>query len=146
MVEILKKAIPSNRMRVKEVLLPTNYSPLLGTGIDVMSLPEGNLACPKCKEYRFECWVYLDNHRIEMGCMNCNWPCRLLFPLDVSIPGNTGRFTCSRKRAGGKPVDHSKKAMILIHNIDTISIGCELCSNEMIIKLRKAQGLIIPDA
>lgn len=146
MVAILKGEIANNRLRVKSVDIPTNYSPLLGTGIDVTTLPEGHLACPKCKEYRFECWVYLDNHRIEMGCIRCNWPCRLLFPLDVSIPGNNGRFTCSRTRAKGKPVDHRRKGMILIHNIDIISIGCELCSNEMIIKLKKAQGLIIPDA
>lgn len=146
MVAILKRELPNNRMRVKEVSLPMRESPLLGYGIDVMTLPEGHLSCPKCKEYRFEAWVYLDNHRIEMGCMRCNWPCRLLFPLDVSIPGNNGRFTCSRTRAKGKPVDHRKKGMILIHNIDTISIGCELCSNEMIIKLRKAQGLTIADA
>lgn len=143
MTAILKKLLPSNRMRVKEVNLPLATSEILGNGIDVTTLPEGHLSCPKCSHYKFECWVYLDNHRIEMGCLDCGWSCRLLFPMDISLPGRNGKYACTRRIVKGKRVDHSRKGMILIHNTDVISIGCEACSNQMIIKLESKSNLIL---
>ena len=124
------------RLRVKEVQLAQSESKILGTGIDVMTLPDGHLSCSKCSGYKFECWVYLDNHRIEMGCMGCGDSCRLLFPYDISLPGNGGRYSCKR---------HPKGAMIVIHNTDVLCIGCELCSSQMLIQLRTKSNLILAD-
>lgn len=123
------------RLRVKETQLSAPISPVLGAGIDVMTLPEGHMACWKCKGYKFECWLYGDAHRIEMGCIDCNENYRLLFPLDVVLPEKQGRFTCFR---------HPQKHFIVIHNIDTLSIGCEQCRTEINIQLRNKNGLIIP--
>lgn len=122
-----------SRLRVKEVELPASSSPILGAGIDVMTLPEGHLSCVKCHGHRFECWLYGDNHRLEMGCMKCNENYRLLFPMDVKWPQRHGRFVCQR---------HPTKAMILIHNIDVVSIGCELCKTEIDIFLDTKTNLI----
>lgn len=133
MVNFLKRE--KTKMRVREVSLPASISPLLGMGIDATTLPEGHLSCTKCKRHLFECWLYGDNHRIEMGCMECNENYRLLFPLDVELPVKQGRFTCRR---------HPEKGMVLIHNMDTVCIGCEKCYTEIRIPLKKAQGLIIP--
>lgn len=144
-ITLLKKE--HSRMRVKEVQLPSNTSPILGTGIDVMTLPEGHLSCIKCKGYKFECWVYLDNHRIEMGCMNCGESYRLLFPLDISLPGSSGRYVCLRKRdSKGRPTDHSNKGMILIHNSGYLGIGCEACKTQLTVILKTQSNIIIPDA
>lgn len=126
------------RLQVKEVSVPLSTSPLLGTGIDVMTLPEGHLSCPQCKGHLWECWVYLDNHRLEMGCQKCGYSCRLLFPLDVPLVfKNTGRFTCKR---------HPSNGMVLIHNIDTICVGCEKCFTEIRIKLKTENNLIVADS
>jgi len=136
-----------SRLRVNDVSLPLATSELLGSGIDVMTLPEGHLSCAKCGKHLFECWVYLDNHRIEMGCMNCGASYRLLFPLDVDLlspfSGKSGRFSCLRRKKGH--FLHQNKGMVLIHNVDTICIGCELCNSEVQIKLKKAEGLILAD-
>lgn len=134
MVTILTKN--KTRLRVKEVNLPMIDSPILGYGVDVTALPEGHASCPQCGKHLFECWLYGDNHRIEMGCMECNANYRLLFPLDVNMPAQQGRFTCKR---------HPEKGMVLIHNVDVISIGCESCYTEIDIKLKKAQGLTIAE-
>lgn len=123
-------------LAVKDVLLPLSTSKVLGSGIDVTALPEGHLSCIQCKKHLFECWLMGDNFRIEMGCINCNASYRLLFPLDVIMPEAKGRFTCKR---------HPNNGMILIHNVDVISIGCEKCYTEIDIKLRKAQGLILAE-
>lgn len=122
------------RMRVKEIALPFISSPILGHGIDVTALPEGHLSCPMCKKHLFEASLYGDNHRIEMGCISCNWSCRLLFPLDVSLPEKQGRFTCKK---------HPTKGMVCIHNVDTISIGCESCKTEINIKVKTKSNLIL---
>lgn len=140
----------TTRMRVKETSLPQNNSGvLLGRGIDVTNLPEGHLCCSKCHGYKFECWMFGDNRRIEMGCIECGESERLLFPLDVELAKATptqylgqynalgeGRFQCRR---------HPDKAMVLIHNVDVVSIGCECCFTEMNICLRKAKGIILTD-
>jgi hypothetical protein len=70
----------------------------------------------------------------------------LLFPLDVSLSpfGKQGRFTCQRKRgAKGEEVDHTSLGFILIHNIDVISVGCEGCSTEVLIKTKTKTDLIV---
>lgn len=133
-ITLLKKQ--HTRLRVKEVILPASESPVLGVGVDVMHLPEGHLNCIKCKGHLWECWVYTDNHRLEMGCVGCGWSTRLLFPLDVSLSpfGASGRWTCRK---------HPSLACVLIHNVDCINIGCERCFRDVTIKLRKAQGLIV---
>lgn len=133
MIHILKKE--KTRLRVKQVNLPAHESPILGVGVDVMTLPEGHACCSKCSGHLFECWVYGDNHRVELGCLQCGHPTRYLFPLDVDMPNKQGRFTCNR---------HPDKGMVLIHNIDIISIGCEKCYTEIDFKLKNKHGLIIP--
>lgn len=122
------------KLVVREVPLAMPDSPLLSTGIDVTTIPQGHLCCWKCHKHLFECWVYGDNHRVEMGCMECNQSYRLLFPLTVSMPPKQGRFTCSK---------HPTKGMICIHANNTICIGCESCKSEIRFLL-KEEGLIIP--
>lgn len=122
-------------LRVREFNLPQNPGLLIGD-IDVMVLPEGHLCCSKCHQYKFEPWVYLDNHRINLGCLECGNEVRLLFPLDISLPGNTGRYACKR---------HPKKGFVVIHNIDVLSIGCELCRTEIQVKLRNTNNIILPN-
>lgn len=124
------------KLAVKQVALPIITSPILGTGIDATTLPEGHLGCATCGRHLFECWVYGDAHRIEMGCVECNSNYRLLFPLDVVMPPTQGRFTCKR---------HPDKAMVLIHNVDVVCVGCESCYTEIQFKLRKADGLILAE-
>ena len=130
-ITILNKT--KTRLRVKEVSMPASESPLLGIGIDVTSLPEGHLSCINCHTHKFECWLYGDNHRIEMGCLECGHSYRLLFPITVQMPPEQGRFTCKT---------HPDKGMILIHNVDTVCIGCELCYTEIQFKVK--EGLIVP--
>lgn len=134
-VPLFKRAFRGLRLRSKD--LPTSSSPILGTGIDVMTLPEGHMACSTCHGYKFEASVLMDKHRVELGCIECNAPYRLLFPLDVVMPEKQGRFYCKR---------HPDKGMIVIHNTDVLSIGCERCFTEINFQLRKAGGIIIPDA
>lgn len=143
------------RLRVKESALPVT-STILGKGIDIMTMPEGHLCCGKCSGYKFECWMYGDNRRIEMGCMGCGESTRLYLPMDVKLDdvagtwkffgaegsfGRTdavgeGRFVCRK---------HPTKGMILIHNVDVVSIGCESCFTELNICLRKAKGILLVD-
>jgi hypothetical protein len=143
-VEILKRE--HTRLRVKACELPLSMSGILGAGIDVMSLPEGHLSCPVCYGFKFECWVYLDNHRLELGCMKCGWSCRLLFPLDIDLMpfGKSGRYTCMRwdKETHTIPI-HRNCGMIIIHNTDVLSIGCEKCRTEVDIKLKTKNNLVL---
>lgn len=142
-ITILKKE--HTRLRVNKVELPLATNPILGDGIDVTTLPEGHLTCNGCGCHLFECWVYLDNHRLEMGCMKCGQSYRLLFPMDVSLSrfGRQGRFTCKRsKDKAGNKVDHSNAGFILIHNTDTVSVGCEKCNTEVNIKIRTESNII----
>lgn len=132
-ITLLKKE--HTKMRTKEVQLPLSTSSVLGTGIDVTALPEGHLSCPQCKGHLWEAWVYLDAHKVEMGCRGCNWKCRLLFPLDVIFP-HSGRWSCTK---------HPDKGVVLIHNVDVINIGCEKCFRDITFKLRKAEGLILAE-
>lgn len=131
MVHILKKE--QTKLRVREAKLPIVVDKILGKGIDVMALPEGHLSCARCGTFKFECWTYGDNFRIEMGCLECGENYRMLLPLDVHFPHN-GRFSCKK---------HPDKGMILIHNVDVVSIGCECCRTELDIKLKKAKGLVL---
>lgn len=144
---ILKRE--KTKLRVKQSLLPAS-STILGKGIDVMQMPEGHLSCGKCSGHLFECWMYGDNRRIEMGCMQCGESTRLYFPMDVKLDEFTrtgsaygrhdslgqGRFQCLK---------HPDKGMILIHNVDVISIGCEKCFTELNLCLRKAKGIVVVD-
>ena len=153
MTTILTKT--KTRMRVKQSALPVSAT-ILGNGIDVTQMPEGHLCCGKCGEYRFECWMFGDNRRIEMGCMNCNEATRLYFPLDIKLDdlaGSSGRIGgegfYGRSDALGEGrfqcLRHPKKGMILVHNVDVVSIGCESCFTELNICLRKAKGLVLVD-
>ncbi len=132
MVHYIKKEKP--KMRVREQVLPASENVLLGEGIDVTKLPEGHLACWRCKGYKFECSLQGDNFRVECGCISCNEAYRLLFPITCPMPEQKGRFTCHR---------HPDKAMIVIHNVGYLSIGCELCKTQIIFKIQ--EGLIIPE-
>lgn len=125
-------------LQVKGVPLKTDVSGVLGSGIDVMSLPEGHLSCDKCGGHRFEAWVFLDDQRLEMGCCHCGNSYRLMFPMDVSLSpfGKKGRYQCAK---------HNGAGVILIHNVDVLSIGCEKCWREVRIPLRKSNGLIVAD-
>lgn len=133
----LKKLFPTNRLRVKQFEMPLMTSKLLGSGIDVMTLPEGHMSCVQCQGYKFECWNYGDSHRIELGCMACGESYRLLFPLDIVLPEKQGRYSCLR---------HPSKGMIVIHNIDVLSVGCECCYTEMNIQLKTKSNIILADA
>lgn len=122
------------RFFVRKVPLPASQSPILGTSIDAMNLPEGHLVC-ECGGFLFEPWAYLDNNKVELGCMKCNQRYNLLFPLDVKLGfRNTGRFTCKRHKTAG---------FVVIHNIDTISIGCQHCITEINIQTKNAKGLTL---
>lgn len=136
MVTILTKQ--KTRLRVKQVELPISDSVVLGSGIDVTSLPDGHLSCVRCQSPFFECWVYLDERRLEMGCVKCNTAYRVLFPMDVSLTPfkNYGRFSCKK---------HPEKAMVLIKNQETVSIGCQCCYSEVQIKLRSKSNLVLAD-
>ena len=144
MAVILTK--PHTRMRVKAHELPLSMSGVLGAGIDVMNLPEGHLSCPVCQGFKFECWVFLDNHRLECGCMKCGWSCRLLFPMDIDLSqfGKTGRFTCLRRDSEThEHLIHEHCGMIIIHNTDVLSVGCEKCRTEVDIKLKTKSNLVL---
>jgi hypothetical protein len=144
MANILKKE--HTRLRVHATELPLSASGILGAGIDVTTLPEGHLSCPQCQGFKFECWVFLDAHKIECGCMKCGWSCRLLIPMDVNIDqfGKSGRFTCMRRNnALAHPFIHENKGMIIIHNSGTLSVGCEACKTEIDIKLKTKTNLVL---
>lgn len=132
-ITILKKE--HTRLRVKEVpFKPMDSDSVLLSDIDVMNLPESHMGCPKCKCYKFEVWIITGSSRIEIGCIECGWCGRLLFPQDITFPAKSGRFSCTR---------HPTKGFIIIHNIDTLSIGCELCVTEIDFKLRKTNNLVV---
>lgn len=141
---------PKERLQVREVPLPVTQG-ILGTGIDVTTLPEGHLVCPKCKTPKFECWMYGDNHRVEMGCMECGESTRLHFPTDIKLDDVAGSQQYFGKGDAVLPhgrfqcMKHPDKGMVLIHNVDVISIGCEKCFTEINICLRKSKGMVIVD-
>lgn len=133
MAEILKRK--HDRLHVRAVNLPVTDDRILGSGIDVMNLPEGHLACAKCQSPFFECWVFLSLSRIEMGCIRCGYSNRLNFPYDISLSmfKKMGRFTCAK---------HPDKGIVLIHNVDVISLGCQCCWREMRIPLKTKSNLV----
>ena len=144
MVHILKRE--HTRLRVKAVDLPISTSPVLGDGIDVTKMPDGHLSCSQCQGFKFECWVYLDAHRLECGCLKCGWSCRLLFPIDVDLMafGKSGRFTCMRRSGVNNDCfAHKDLGMIIIHSGETISIGCEKCRTEVDIKVKSKSNLVL---
>ena len=123
------------RIRVKAYEAPLTGSKILGQGIDMMSMPDGHVACAACQNPFFECWVYLDNHRVEIGCMKCGNSYRLLFPLDVDLSQFAGgRFVCFR---------HPNSGMVIIKNTDCVCIGCQLCKSQVTISLKKSQNLLV---
>lgn len=136
MVTILKKEIPNNRLRVKEMNLPLATGVLLGSGIDVTTLPEGHMSCTNCSGFRFEASLFLDNFRIELGCIGCGKAYRLLFPVDCPLPESKGRWTCFK---------HKDKAVIIIHNSGKLCIGCESCRSQVIFDVRpKDKNILLP--
>lgn len=137
MVAFLKRLIPNNRLRVKEVSLPLATSEVLGLGIDVMTLPEGHFACVGCKGYRFECSMILDSYRLEAGCMGCGKAYRFLFPFDCPLPSVSGRYSCFR---------HPDKGMVVIHNVGKLCVGCEKCRTQVIFDLKTKSNLVLADA
>jgi hypothetical protein len=137
------------RLRVRQSTLPVS-STILGKGIDVMGLPEGHLCCGKCGSHLFECWMYGDVRRVEMGCMGCGESTRLYFPMDVKlddVAGSDPRFCKNDSLGQGRfqCLRHPTKGMILVHNVDVVSIGCESCFTEINICLRKAKGMVLAD-
>ena len=147
MTQILTKSKP--RLRVKESKLPAS-SLVLGKGIDAAEMPEGHLCCGKCGGHLFECWMFGDNRRIEMGCMSCNESTRLYFPQDIKLDefaGSATRYGRSDALGEGRfqCLRHPTKGMILIHNVDVVSIGCESCFTELNICMRKAKGIVLVD-
>jgi hypothetical protein len=119
------------RMRIKESALPKSMT-VLGTMLDAMNLPEGHAACPKCSGYKFEVSGFPGESKVEMGCINCGDRFYVAFPIDVNLP--VGRWGCRK---------HKDKAMIMIHNVDVVSFGCERCKTEINICLRKSKGIVI---
>ena len=122
-----------SRMRIKEYKPPTSLS-VLGNVVDATTLPESHLACAKCSGYKFEVSGFPGGSKVEMGCMACNERLYISFPTDCVVP--EGRFYCKK---------HPKKGMILIHNVETVCIGCESCKTEMQIKMKDKGGLILAD-
>lgn len=133
MAILLKKEKPQMRVKAFEDVLSS--SSILGDGIDVLKMPDSHLCCNKCKGFSFECWVYLDTHRIELGCLKCGDATRLLLPLDIdlSVFGKAGRFTCFK---------HGDKGFIIIKNNNVLCVGCESCRTQILLKL-KSDSLIV---
>jgi hypothetical protein len=121
------------KMRVKSTPLPKSME-MLGTMLDAMNLPEGHACCPKCAGYKFEVSGFPGAHKVELGCVNCGDRFYVAFPVDIEIP--VGRYYCKK---------HPDKAMIMIHNIDVVSFGCEACRTEINIQLKKSNGLVLAD-
>lgn len=134
MVNLLKKEIPNNRLRVKEMMLPIATSNILGEGIDTTAMPEGHFACNYCKGYKFEVSIMGDYHRLETGCMTCGQAYRFLFPLDCPLPPNVGRFQCFK---------HMNKGMIIIANLGKLCVGCESCKTQIIFDIKTNNNLIL---
>jgi hypothetical protein len=121
------------RLRVKQGALPRSLT-ILGNMLDATQLPEGHLACSKCSGYKFEASGYPGGSKMELGCINCNERVYIMFPMSCAIP--EGRFICKR---------HPNKAMIVIHNVETVCVGCESCKTEMHIVVKDKGGLILAD-
>lgn len=135
MVAFLKKDPDKQKgLRVREISVPLATDVVLGSGIDVMTLPEGHFACNKCHGHKFECSIILDHSRLEVGCVNCNASYRFLFPLDCPLPPHKGRFSCKK---------HPEKGMIIIHNMGKLCVGCESCKTQIIFDLDTKNNLIL---
>lgn len=135
-ITLLKKQ--HARMRLRKFSAPLSSNVVLGSGIDVTTMPDCHLCCSKCNNFYFEAWIFLDNRRIEMGCMGCGHMERLLFPIDLDLKrlGPEGRFICTT---------HPKRGMVFIKCQETVCIGCEKCYTEIQIKVRTKNNLVITD-
>jgi hypothetical protein len=120
-------------MRVKEHKPPKTLG-ILGNVIDATTLPESHLACARCSGFKFEVSGFPGGSKMELGCIACNERFYIAFPTNCSIP--EGRFICKR---------HPNKAMIVIHNVETVCVGCEACKTEMHIVVKDKGGLILAD-
>lgn len=122
------------KLHVRKWEAPLHQNLILGSGIDVIKMPESHLACPNCSCPFWEVQTTQTSHKIECGCMRCGWETKLLLPsdLDISRLGN-GRFTCTK---------HARAGMVIIKNIDVLSIGCQMCKTEVDLKL-KTSNLIV---
>lgn len=132
-MKLLKKE--KTKMRVRAHEAPLTGDKILGEGIDIISMPDGHLACPMCASPYMECQVALDRHRLEVGCCRCGWSTRILFPYDIDlfVLGGNGIFRCKK---------HANE-MVVIKNDDTVCIGCRYCNTEARIKLRTKSNLIV---
>ena len=129
MVTLLNKK--HTRLRIRKRILPKNQS-VLGDLLVANDLPEGHCCCSKCDGYRFEATCYPGGCKVELGCMQCGNRTYLSFPIDVTLP--SGRFYCAK---------HPNKGMIVIHNLQVISIGCECCKTEMNINIDTKSNLVM---
>lgn len=134
MVTILKKE--HTRLRVKEWKSELKDDVILGTGIDVLAMPDSHLCCAKCSKPFFEVWVYGDSHRIEVGCVSCGWSTRLLLPMDIDLNARfgQGKFECFKHKTAG---------FVIIKNVETLSIGCRYCRTEVNISCKTKNNLIL---
>ena len=136
MANILKG---KTQLRVKEFSEPLSEDKILGTGIDVMTMPDSHLCCSKCSKPFFEVWVYTSNHYIEVGCVSCGWSTRLLLPYDIDLSKRfgEGKFECFK---------HKDKGFVIIKNSDVLCVGCRYCKTEVQIKLDTKTNIILSDA
>lgn len=128
-ITLLKKE--HTRLRVKKRILPKSQG-VLGDLLVATDLPEGHCACSKCDGYKFEAFGFPGGGKIELGCVQCGGRFYLMFPVDVNLP--EGRFICRT---------HPEKAMIVIHNMKVISVGCECCKTEININVDTKSNLIL---
>lgn len=130
------------RLRVREFKSELKDDVVLGTGIDVLAMPDSHLSCSKCSKPFWEVWVYGDNHRIEIGCLSCGWSTRLLLPMDIDLAKRfgEGKFECQRW-SNGKIAGHV--GFIIIKNNEYLSIGCRYCKTEVNIKCLTKSNLIM---
>jgi len=132
---LTKSKYDPGAMRVHAHELPLTGDKVLGTGIDVTTCPNGHLSCPQCQSPYFEVWCSLDTHRLEIGCVNCGWSSRLLVPYDIDLLAiGSGRYGCKK---------HDKGEMVIIKNVDVLSIGCRYCRTEVDIKLKSKSNLVL---
>lgn len=121
------------RLRVKQIAVPQQGG-ILGAMLDATQLPEGHFCCSRCLKYKFEASGFPGGNKIELGCMECGERYYMYFPVGCEVP--EGRFYCKK---------HPKKGMILIHNVETVCVGCESCKTEIQIKVKDNGGLILAD-
>lgn len=119
------------RLRIKKRILPKSKG-VLGDLLMATELPEGHCSCSKCDGYKFEVFGYAGGSKLEMGCVHCGNRLYLMFPVDIQLPA--GRFVCKK---------HPDKAMIIIHNMKVISVGCECCKTEININVDITNNLIL---